>query len=163
MSRHTFIQTPTNKRAELIARNSVFKAFGRVPMAPAKQVDLALAARLAFESVQRGTFSVNDRDTLACVVNVGMVLADKHCSAYDLTTATDAQEAMLRADRRVLEGKASWNFDGLGRQQMLNALDLHEQQIAALGYAAITDALLTMREMRARGEVHLVKLIGGAM
>lgn len=162
MTRMTFVQTRSNKRAELIARNPVFKAFGRVPMAKDKQVDLALAARLAFESVQRGTFSANDRDTLACVVNVGMVLADKHCSAYDLRIATDAQDAMLRADRRVLEGKA-WNFDGQGRQQMLDALDLHEQQIEALGYAAITDAILTMRDMRARGEVHLVKLIGGAM
>lgn len=162
MSRMNSVQTRSNKRPELIARNPVFKAFGRVPMAKEKQVDLALAARLAFESVQRGTFTANDRDTLACVVNVGMVLADKHCSPVDLQAALDAQDAMLRADRRVLEGKA-WNFDGPGRLQMLAALDLHEQQIEALGYAAITDAILTIQAMRARGEVHLVKLIGGAM
>ena len=44
----------------------------------------------------------------------------------------------LRADRERCAGAA------------------HEQQIAQLGQAYVTDALLVVREMRAKGEVHQV-------
>ena len=153
MSRVTFIKTRSNKRAELLARNPVFRALGRKPMESNRQTDLALAARIAFDSVQRGTAVDADRDTLVCMVNVGMVLAGKHCGPDDLDAMLAAQDALLRADARQAQGK-HWNFDGEGRIAILAALDLHEQQIAALGQAYITDALLTVREMRAAGQVH---------
>lgn len=152
MTRLTFIQTRSNKRAELLARNPVFRAMGRKPMEPTRQTDLALAARIAFDSVQRGTACEADRDTLVCMVNVAMVLASKHCGADDLAAVLAAQDALLRADDRQANGKR-WNFDGEGRSAMLATLDIHEQQIAQLGQAYITDALLTVREMRAAGHV----------
>lgn len=153
MTRLTFVQTPTNKRAELLARNPVFRALGRKPMQVAKQVDLALAARIAFDSAQHGTANEADRDTLVCMVNVAMVLASKHCGADDLAAVLAAQDALLRADDRQAQGKR-WNFDGEGRSAILATLDIHEQQIAQFGQAYITDALLTVREMRAAGQVH---------
>lgn len=157
MTSKTFIQTRSNKRAELLARNPVFRALGRKPMTAANQTDLALAAHMAFDSVQRGTADAGDRDTLVCMTNVHMTLCEKHCSPSDLADALTAQEALLRADGRVLQGKR-WNFDGEGRAAMLTAIHAHQQLIAQLGQAAITDALLTMRERRARGQVHRVEL-----
>jgi hypothetical protein len=130
-------------------------------MAQHKQVDLALAARMAFESVQRGTFTEADRDTLACMTNVCMVLAETHCSADDLATAVASQEAMLRADGRALEGKR-WNFDGEGRTAMLAVLDIHEQLIAQLGQTAVTEALMEIMHRRSRGQVHRVTMTQGA-
>ncbi|MBC7619113.1 MAG: hypothetical protein H7293_09020, partial [Candidatus Saccharibacteria bacterium] len=53
MTRMHFIQTRSNKRLDLLARNPVFRAVGRKPMEATRQTDLALAARMAFESVQR--------------------------------------------------------------------------------------------------------------
>lgn len=156
MTRLTFVQTRSNKRAELLARNPVFRAMGRKPMTATRQTDLALAARIAFDSVQRGTANEADRDTLVCMVNVSMVLASKHCGADDLAAVLAAQDALLRADDRQAQGKR-WNFDGEGRTAILAALDIHEQQIAQLGQAYITDALLTVREMRAAGHVHKVE------
>lgn len=91
------------------------------------------------------------------MTNVHMILCEKHCSPSDLADALTAQEALLRADGRVLQGKR-WNFDGEGRAAMLTAIHAHQQLIAQLGQAAITDALLTMRERRARGQVHRVEL-----
>lgn len=155
MSRLTFVQTRSNKRLDLLARNPVFRAVGRKPMETTRQTDLALAARMAFESVQRGTANDADRDTLVCMVNVAMVLASKHLSTADLDDQLAAQDALLRADGRVLQGKR-WNFDGEGRTAILRAIDAHEQQIAQLGQAYVTDALLTVMEMRAKGEVHRV-------
>ncbi|MGK3946624.1 hypothetical protein ABK046_50725, partial [Streptomyces caeruleatus] len=58
---------------------------------------------------------------------------------------------------RVLQGKR-WNFDGEGRASLLRAIDAHEQQIAQLGQGLVTDALLTVMEMRAAGQVHRVEL-----
>lgn len=154
-ARTTFGPTTRNHKAALLARNPVFRALGRKPMAATRQTDLALAARIAFESVQRGTANEADRDTLVCLVNVSMVLASKHLSQSDLDAQLAAQDALLRADGRALSGKA-WNFDGEGRRAMLVAMDAHEQQIAQLGQAYVTDALLTVREMRAAGQVHQV-------
>lgn len=151
----TFVQTRSNKRAELLARNPVFRALGRKPMTAANQTDLA------FDSVQRGTADAGDRYTLVCMTNVHMILCEKHCSPSDLADALTAQEALLRADGRVLQGKR-WNFDGEGRAAMLTAIHAHQQLIAQLGQAAITDALLTMRERRARGQVHRVELAAQA-
>lgn len=156
MSRIHFIPA-RNQRTDLIVRNPIFKAMGRSPMAQAKQTNLALAARIAFDSVQRGTPNEADRDTLACMTNVIMVLAEKHCTAADLASAIASQEALLRADGRVLQGKR-WNFDGEGRAALLAALDIHEQLIAQLGQTAVTEALMEVMTRRARGQVHRVEL-----
>ena len=149
----TFVQTRSNKAFEMLARNPVFRAVGRQPMSCTKQVDLALAARIAFDSVQRGKANDADRDTLICMANVAMVLASKHLSAADVDDQLAAQDALLRADGRALSGKA-WNFDGEGRTAMLVAIRAYEQQIAQLGQAYVTDALLTVLDMRANGHVH---------
>jgi hypothetical protein len=156
--RVSWVQTRSNKNTAMLARNPVFRALGRKPMEASRQTDLALAARMAFESVQRGTANDADRDTLVCMVNVAMVLASKHLSAADLDDQLAAQDALLRADGRALTGKA-WNFDGEGRRAMLVAIDAHEQQIALLGQALVTDALLTVMDMRANGHVHQVKTL----
>lgn len=156
--RVSWVQTRSNKNTAMLARNPVFRAVGRRPMEASRQTDLALAARMAFESVQRGTANDADRDTLVCMVNVAMVLASKHLSAADLDDQLAAQDALLRADGRALTGKA-WNFDGEGRRAMLVAIDAHEQQIALLGQALVTDALLTVMDMRANGHVHQVKTL----
>ena len=156
MSRINFIPAP-RKDLALIYRNPVFKSMGRNPMQATKQTDLALAARIAFESIQRGQCTQADRDTLACVVNVCMVLAEWHCTPEDLATILAAQEGMLRADGRVLQGK-HWNFDADGRQHMLSVLDIHEQLIAQLGQTVVTEALMEVLQRRVKGQVHRVEV-----
>ena len=160
-ARVTFVQTTRNKKAELLARNPVFRAVCHVPMKATKQVDLLLAARMAFESVQRGTANEADRDTLVCMVNVAMVLAGKHCGPDDLDDQLAAQDALLRADGRVLQGKR-WNFDGEGRLAIIAMLDAHEQMLAAFGGAELTDALMTVMTRQASGRVHRIERNGVA-
>ncbi|MCF8156330.1 MAG: hypothetical protein K9K35_10030 [Rhodoferax sp.] len=151
-------QTRSNKKAEQLARNPVFRAVCHMPMQERKQTDLALASRVAFDAVQNGTNNESDRDTLVCMVNVAMVMASKHCSASDLADQHAAQDALLRADCRVLLGKR-WAFDGPGRVAMLRSMDSHEQMIAQLGQGMVTDAVLTVGEMRAAGQVHRVEVV----
>ncbi len=158
MARNRF-KTARHVRTDLLVRNPVFRALGRDPMTSGQQVDVALSARIAFEAVQRGKAVRDDRETLACVVNIVMVLAEKHCSQSELDVALAAQQAILRADARSLQG-TRWNFDGEGRLAMLAALDIHEQQIALLGKAAVTDALIEVRQRMTSGQVHRIVLEG---
>jgi len=64
--------------------------------------------------------------------------------------------AILRADGRAMQGKV-WNFDGPGRLAMLDAMDLFEDMVARLGQGAVTEALLTVMERTAAGQVHRVE------
>ncbi len=71
----------------------------------AQQTNLALAARIAFESAYKGNCNDADRDTLAGTVKICMVLTETHCTPDDLQLTLDAQNAMLRADLRAAQGK----------------------------------------------------------
>ncbi len=158
MTRITFIPV-RNKHLTLLARNPVFKAFAaNTHMAQPQQTNLALDARQAFDSVEHGQGTEYHRDILAGTANVVMVLAEKHCSAEDLAAAQAAQCALLRADCRQLTGKR-WNFDGEGRMAILRMMDAHEQMLATFGPAELADALITVLERRARGQVHRVEKV----
>lgn len=148
---------PRTQSRDLIFRNPIYKAFGKAPMRPDNQVDLKLAAEMAFEAIQKGMATTADRDTLACIVNVAMVMAEMHCSQSDLAIALQAQEALLRADGRALLGKG-WNFDGEGRQQIKAALDMHDQQIEQLGRSAVIEALLEMQSRNDKGQLHRIEV-----
>jgi len=152
---HQFAQAQQT-RPELLYRNPIFKAMMPKHMRQAQQVSLALDARQAFESVQRGTGTDDDRDILAGTSNVVMVLAEKHCAQDDLDAAFAVQAALLRADVRAMEGKR-WNFDATGRLAIIAMLDAHEQMLAAFGGAELTDALMTVMHRRAAGQVHRIE------
>jgi hypothetical protein len=141
------------KPFHLIARNPVFQAFSRRPMSKELQATQCIDARMAYTAIVNGAGTSDDRETLAGVVNCVAILAEKHCSPADIEIAEQSHWAMMRADGRALEGKA-WNFDGTGRTAMLAALELFEDMAARMGQGAIADALLTVIERVAKGQVH---------
>lgn len=150
--------TPRRRPAiETLVSNPVYRALNRAPLSGSQQTDLALAARLAFECTRRGQASEADRDTLACMVNVSLVLSERHCSPVEVEVTKLTQEALLRADGRALEG-LRWGLDGQGLQAITAILDMHEQQIALVGREAVAGAVLEVRARMARGQVHQVVL-----
>lgn len=159
MSRLHFMPA-RGKPTELLARNPIFRALARNPMTQSQQTDLALASRIAFEATRRGEASEADRDTLACMINVSLVLAERHCTAVEVEVVKLAQEALLRADGRALEGR-HWGLDGQGLQAIVAILDMHEQQIALVGREAVAGAELEVRARMQRGQVHQVVLEEG--
>ena len=156
MTRHTFGPAP-RKPLRLIARNPVYQAFAKKPMDPSLQATQALDVRLAYSNAIQGDATKADREALAGMANVIMVVAEKHCTPGDLDAAQAAQMALLRADGRALQGKA-WNFDGEGRAAVVAAMDMFEDIVARLGYGIITEALMTVLERAAKGQVHRVEL-----
>ena len=156
MTRHTFGPAP-RKALRLIARNPVYQAFAKKPMPQELQSTQALDVRLAYSNAIQGDATRNDRETLAGMANCIMVLAEKHCTPGDLEAAQAAQMALLRADGRAMQGKA-WNFDGEGRAALKDAMDLFEDMVARMGQGAVTEALVTVLERAAKGQVHRVEL-----
>jgi hypothetical protein len=156
MTRLNFIQAP-RKPLRLIARNPVYQAFAKKPMPQSLQSTQAIDVRLSYANAISGDATKDDREALAGMANVIMVLAEKHCIPADLEAAQAAQMALLRADGRAMQGKA-WNFDGEGRTAIQAGMDLFEDMVSQLGQGAVTVALLTVLERTAKGQVHRVEL-----
>lgn len=154
MSRMTFIPA-RGKPVQLLARNPVYRAMARNPVKTSARNNLQLPAQLAFQSVQDGIGTDEDRWHLVHMCNIIMVLAEKHCSKDDHDRAIEAQMAIVRADRRTAQGK-HWNFDGEGRMAMIQALATHQQQVTQLGQVAVTDAALEILDRQAKGRVFKV-------
>jgi hypothetical protein len=130
-------------RAELLARNPVVQALARLPMPKSVQTTQSLDARLSYKATTEGKATPTDRDCLAGVCNVVMLLTEKHCAPEDLTAAIDAQNAIIRADLRFKQGQP-WDFDDEGRKAMLDVLDMFEDLIALLGADEVALALITI-------------------
>lgn len=152
MSRVVFGPAP-RKPTALIARNPVYQAFARKPMARPLQCAQAIDARLSYEAVIRGCATPDDYQTLGSLANLITVLAEQHCTPDDMTRACNAQKAILAAQARWMDGK-SWNFDGPGRCAMVAGLDMFEQMVSQIGQGAVTLALIEIINRENRGQVH---------
>ena len=140
-------------RAELLARNPVVQALARLPMSKSVQTTHAIEARLSYKATTEGKATPTDRDCLAGVCNVVMLLTEKHCAPEDLSHAIDAQNAIIRANLRFKQGQ-TWNFDGEGIKAMLDVLDMFEDLIALLGEDEVALALITLLNRIRHGDYY---------
>ena len=140
-------------RAELIAYNPVAQALARLPMSKSVQLTQALDARLSYQAAIEGVATPTDRDCLAGVCNVVMLLTEKHCTPEDLSHAIDAQNAIIRADLQFKEGK-TWDFDKEGRKAILDVLDMFEDLISLLGADEVAMALVTILSRIRNGDYY---------
>lgn len=96
MTRITFIPAQ-RKPLRLIARNPVYQLYARKPMPPSLQATQAIDVRLSYANAISGDATKNDREALAGMANVIMVLAEKHCVPADLEVLS--HRAMIRCHR----------------------------------------------------------------
>ena len=120
-------------------------------LTPGEVQQLALPARVAWESLRGGHGEQGDFDTLAAALNIALVRAeaiDPLCER----TCIDAQGALMRTHERY--GRTGrWGVDGPALQAIPPALDLHDQMLELSTPAQIEAAgLEVMRRIRA-GEV----------
>ena len=149
---HISFTPARGKSIDLLARNPIFRALARKPMAAKQRVGVELPAQIAFASIQGGTGTESYIEDLSVLANIIMILAEIHCTPADLASAIDAQLAIMRAHERAARGK-SWQFDGPGIQAIIQALATHQQQITQLGQVAVVDAMLVMQQRMSRGQV----------
>ena len=108
---------------------AMFKDFNKVkPFDADEQLRLNLPVRVSYESMRTGKGSDDDFHTVAAVVNVAMVCAEK-IDPLVLETTIRARDALVRAkQRRVRTGV--WGFDGPALMDIPPCIDLHEDLVA---------------------------------
>lgn len=89
--------------------------------------DIKLATRLALQTMITGQSTANDWGMVAGSINTALILAEEGYGAEHVDIFVRAQEALARSYERGVRTNA-WRFDGFGLQDILTAVDLHEQQ-----------------------------------
>lgn len=152
------IASQAKRHAMNLTTNPVWRAFAKVPMSQAQQVDIALAARIAFEEVSHGRGIDDHIDTLACAANVSLVLAERGYGPECEPKIIEAQAALMRIKARQQQGKAI-GLDGPGAQALRDLMDTHEQQIEHAGKAEVASALIEINTRRVTGQVMSVQAV----
>ena len=126
----------------------------RMPLADDQTRDLGLAYHISLQAMLSGDGTEQTWSTLACSINIAMLLAEYGIEAAALPTIKLAQEALLRVkDRAQRTGK--WAFDGDGIRIILAAVNIHDEQISLATRKQITDALREVTRRIDDGEVFI--------
>lgn len=117
-----------------------------------QQTDLGVALRVSVEALRTGKADETAFHTIAAAVNVSLVLAERGTGAEHSAIIRDAQEGLIRLWRR---GKKTgrWVMDGAGLQATMQAIELHEAQLAAVTRKEAADAMREVKRRILRGQV----------
>lgn len=122
------------------------------PLDTTQKADLGVALRVSLEALRTGRATEQEFHTLAAAVNVSLVLCERNIGAEYLPVIKDAQQGLLRLWQR---GKATgrWLMDGPGLNHAMQAIDLHEAQLATVSRKEAADAMVEVKRRVVRGDV----------
>lgn len=112
----------------LFAISSAYKrGEQQMPLAHAQVQDIKLATRLALNTMISGPSTGDDWGMVAGAMNTALMLAEQGYGVEHTDIFVRAQEAIARSYERGTRTN-TWRFDGPGLQEVLTAVELHEQQ-----------------------------------
>lgn len=131
---------------------SMFRAIGRVQtFTPEEQDKLNLPVILAVDNIAHGRGTRDDFKDLMEAVMVAMICAES-IDPHVEKTCVDARDALKRmGDRHKVRG--TWGFDGLGYQQVREAVDVYRQLTGLLTSGQLEEAILEFDRRIRDGEV----------
>ena len=121
----------------------------RMPLADDQTRDLGLAYHISLQAMLNGNGTEQTWSTLACSINIALLLAEYGIEASTIPVIKLAQEALLRVRERA-QRTGKWAFDGDGIRIILTAVNIHDEQISVATRKQITDVL---REVNRRIEI----------
>lgn len=124
-----------------------------VPVSDLHQTNLGLAYRLAFDQLCTGQGEELHWCTVVTALNVGVILAERGYGPEEQPTFNTALEGAFRARIRVARGHR-WGFDGSAMTAIKVALDVHDQQVAAVTQLEMRDALFEVNRRIDAGIVY---------
>lgn len=124
----------------------------RKPLANDQLRDLSLAYRLALQAMLRGSGTEETFSTLACSLNIAMVLCEQGVWASYLHGIQEAQDALLSSRDRA-QKLNKWGFDGNEARLVMRALAIHDEQLAMATKSQIVSALAEVKNRLTEGEV----------
>ncbi|MFA9275048.1 MAG: hypothetical protein ACEQSE_09270 [Candidatus Aquirickettsiella gammari] len=110
------------------------------PLQSDQVTDIKIATQLALDNMIKGKSTSDDWGMVAGAMNTAMVLSEQGYGFEHLDIFIRAQEAVARSYERGTR-TGSWRFDGPGLQDVLTAVDLHEQQCDLVTIGDIKGAL----------------------
>lgn len=124
----------------------------RMPLADDQTRDLGIAYHVSLQAMLSGRGSEQAWSTVACTLNIAMLLAEDGVEAAALPTILIAQEALLRVRERA-QRTSKWAFDGDGIRVILAAINIHDEQISRATRGQITAALEELHRRVMIGEI----------
>lgn len=121
----------------------------RIPLASDQQRDIGIAYHACLQSILRGHGNEQAWSTLACSLNIAMMLCEQGFNAGKLDTIKQAQIAMLNCRARAAK-HGSYGFTGDEARLVMEACTIHDEQIAKANKHQVSTAL---RDLHRRIEV----------
>lgn len=131
---------------------AMFRTLGRVTeFTVEEQAALNLPVRLALQAFIDRTAVDADFHTLAAALNTTMVCSEKISPEVEAVAKSGLDALMRVLDRYGRTGQ--WGLDGIGRQELADAVDIYEQLTGLLTGGQLKTAMVeVIRRMKA-GEV----------
>ena len=121
-------------------------------LAADQQRDLGIAYHASLAAMLRGRGTEQAWSTLACALNISMLLCEAGISAPALQTIKLAQDALLRSRERA-QRTDKWALDGEGIHILRVALLIHDEQMSYATRDQIIRAIAEVHKRVAQGEV----------
>ncbi|MEK6420003.1 MAG: hypothetical protein V4801_10380 [Burkholderia gladioli] len=112
----------------------------RTPMDRHQTTDLGIAYHIALDEMIHGRGTEEHWSTLACALNITLVLSELCPEAGDTSLANRALAGIVRSRDRARRLK-TWGFDGEALADVKAALALHDEQMVVFTKGEVLAAL----------------------
>lgn len=126
------IPLPLSNPLDLLARHA--------PLPQSQQTDLGIAYHASLQALLGGHGSEQAWSTLACALNVALLLCEQGIAPSYLQTIQLAQAALLSSRERA-QRKGRWAFSGDEARVVMRACAIHDEQISRATRGQITAAI----------------------
>ena len=140
------------KRTPRQIRDPMACVMQRMPLADDQQRDLGIAYRMQLQAMLRGSGSEEAWSTLACSLNIALMLCEQHICGGALDTIKLAQAALLTCRERA-HRLNRWAFNGDDAKIVMRACSIHDEQLEFATRAQVTHALKEVHRRVNVGEV----------
>lgn len=123
----------------------------RSPLAPDQQTDLSLAYHASLQAMLRGHGTRLGWDTIGCSLNIALVLCELGFSSGKIDNIKHAQAALLTSRTRA-EKLCKWGFSGDEARAVMDACNIHDDQLAKAPRKQVDQALAEVRRRIQVGE-----------
>lgn len=126
----------------------------RLPLTQDQARDLGIAYRLSLETMMSGKGTEQTFSTLACSLNIALILCEQGVGEMFISTIKHAQNCLTDCRARALKHN-TWSFTSSEARHVLRAFAIHDEQIAI---ATANEVIFALGEVHRRIENNEVLL-----
>lgn len=140
------------KRTPRQIRDPMAYIVKRMPLDVDQQRDLGIAYHVSLQAMLRGSGTEQAWSTLACTLNIAMLLCEQGIAPSYLHTIQLAQAALVTSRERA-QSKERWAFSGDEARVVMRACAIHDEQIEFATRGQIVTAIEEVHRRVSTGEV----------